>query len=416
MKIPIFPYQGFYIYDNKLIGIDVKQSLDKFPEVEAARQCCDFLNWLAIQYPKNVFATVIKWAILGPFSFIMKVNFENHMHYLHFYDALQTGKNTLADIVLYIWNLVFDESERSTHDLGFGRINTEARLGYAVSKTTYPVTVHEVGSLGDPNYSHIKEAMKRNQESKYARGKFIAKNTYEEIPALSPMFLTSNPRPPNDPGYARRFLTYDFSNSDTKTQEQVKKFNEVYLPNRKLLKTLGDFVAPYVAKNDYKYIFNGYWVEQSTKILKEFYKFACCDLPDWLDDMIDHTELEESIGDASASLHTFFINLINKSAGSAVHRDKQPADSSMANTIEENLEYCLNRDLIPYFVKKYNELIIKPDIMNEIIRSGVKIGGLATVATEIPGFRSASTKINQNDVRIVRGTITDFRKYLSKFL
>ena len=54
--------------------------------------------------------------------------------------------------------------------------------------------------------------------------------------------------------------------------------------------------------------------------------------------------------------------------------------------------------------------------MNEIIRSGVKIGGLATVATEIPGFRSASTKINQNDVRIVRGTITDFRKYLSKFL
>lgn len=231
------------------------------------------------------------------------------------------------------------------------------------------------------------------------------------------MFLTSNPRPPNDPGYARRFLTYDFSNSDTKTQEQVKKFNEVYLPNRKLLKTLGDFVAPYVAKNDYKCIFNGYWVEQSTKILKEFYKFACCDLPDWLDDMIDHTELEESIGDASASLHTFFINLINKSAGSAVHRDKQPADSSMANTIEENLEYCLNRDLIPYFVKKkYNELIIKPDIMNEIIRSGVKIGGLATVATEIPGFRSASTKINQNDVRIVRGTITDFRKYLSKFL
>lgn len=86
------------------------------------------------------------------------------------------------------------------------------------------------------------------------------------------------------------------------------------------------------------------------------------------------TELEESIGDASASLHTFFINLINKSAGSAVHRDKQPADSSMVNTIEENLEYCLNRDLIPYFVKKkYNELIIKPDIMNEIIRSGVKI-------------------------------------------
>lgn len=141
----------------------ILKSLDKFPEVEAARQCCDFLNWLAIQYPKNVFATVIKWAILGPFSFIMKVNFENHMHYLHFYDASQTGKNTLADIVLYIWNLVFDESERSTHNLGFGRINTEARLGYAVSKTTYPVTVHEVGSLGDPNYSHIKEAMKKTR-------------------------------------------------------------------------------------------------------------------------------------------------------------------------------------------------------------------------------------------------------------
>jgi hypothetical protein len=114
--------------------------------------------------------------------------------------------------------------------------------------------------------------------------------------------------------------------------------------------------------------------EESTKILKEFYKFAGCDILAWIEDIIPHTELEESIGDASASLHSFFISLINKSAGSAVHRDNLPADSDVANTIEQNLEYCLNRDLIPYFVKRNDELIIKPDIMNEIIRAGVKIG------------------------------------------
>ena len=215
---------GYYLINNNLIIKDVTQysQINK----DDARKCCDYLNYLAQSgwKNKNIFPTVLKWAILSPFSFAIKYNSDNWLPWLQLYGQGQTGKTTLGLIVLYIWNL-----KSKTHSLGFNHIDSVPRFGNITSRDTYPRLINEVGALltnAYGRYTAITELIKHAVESITIRGKYVESNksftNYQEIPALCAMIFTSNYQPLNDSGFNRR-LIHTFSQRREKGRIRTRR-------------------------------------------------------------------------------------------------------------------------------------------------------------------------------------------------
>ena len=76
----------------------------------------------------------------------------------------------------------------------FSSVDSEAKLGYVLSQTTYPITINEVGALSDEKHKKMLEMVKNSIETRIARSKHIHKTTYTDVPALCACVLTSNPR------------------------------------------------------------------------------------------------------------------------------------------------------------------------------------------------------------------------------
>jgi len=65
----------------------------------------DILDELAKKYKnKDIFHTVIKWAIVAPFSYVLKgIDNNNWMPWLQPYGVIKSGKSTLGIIALAVW-------------------------------------------------------------------------------------------------------------------------------------------------------------------------------------------------------------------------------------------------------------------------------------------------------------------------
>jgi hypothetical protein len=64
---------GYYLVKDELIKKDVTQKSDDITK-DDAEKCCLLLDKLAEEgwINKNIFPTVLKWAIISPFSFVIK--------------------------------------------------------------------------------------------------------------------------------------------------------------------------------------------------------------------------------------------------------------------------------------------------------------------------------------------------------
>jgi hypothetical protein len=64
---------GYYFMDGKLVAYEITQHINKYPEQDEILQCVNLLDELSQKYKnKDIFPTVIKWAVVSPFSFILK--------------------------------------------------------------------------------------------------------------------------------------------------------------------------------------------------------------------------------------------------------------------------------------------------------------------------------------------------------
>jgi hypothetical protein len=115
--------------------------------------------------------------------------------------------------------------------LGSGSIDTVARLGDTISKTTFHKLVDEV-DLGSIYMKDIINYMKTAIESKIFRTKFI--NSKDRIGtrilALTPLLLTSNSPPPvHNSAFMRRIIDRNFSQSESR-----KKTDQISLISKTL--------------------------------------------------------------------------------------------------------------------------------------------------------------------------------------
>ena len=142
---------GFYLENGKIISYKAEQ---REVTKEEIIECARILNELSTKYKrKDVFATVIKWSIISPFSYVLKQiqHDDRWLPWLYLHGWTNTGKTTVGRIVLSIWRKYND---RKKHDIGFSSVDNIARFGRAVSYNTYPVLINEV-QLNDERKSNL---------------------------------------------------------------------------------------------------------------------------------------------------------------------------------------------------------------------------------------------------------------------
>ena len=268
---------GYYLVKDNIIKKDITQR--KNFSKEDVKKCCLLLDKLAEEgwINKNIFSTVIKWAIISPFSFVIKqLDKNNFLPWLMLYGKSKSGKSTLGEISNKIWRL-------RDNDKGFSSIDTAPKLGQVLSQTTYPVLINEVGVLSTNNnfgkYNAIIEMMKNSVTGITARSKFFTYSNYTEIPALSPLILTSNYKIIEDSGFLRRFIAIHFPKEEEKSVEQQENFNRLDL---QILGVLGDFISQNITIDNLR----ADWKITSIEILKEFYRYAGREaesIPKWIE-------------------------------------------------------------------------------------------------------------------------------------
>jgi hypothetical protein len=202
--------KAYHIVDSK------SNSLPKQPTTEQICKCIGTIEKLVQKYRhKEIIPTVLKWAIVAPFDFALKQYTKDmvFLRWLYPYGWTRTGKTTLGNIVLAVWNLMSD----SKYKVPFTKVDTEARFGNILSRTTFPLIINEVSSLGDEKRRSLLEMFKNATETTIARGKYFQKSNYVDIPALSACVLTGNSRPPQDSGFLARIIRCVFTKDDEHT-------------------------------------------------------------------------------------------------------------------------------------------------------------------------------------------------------
>ena len=113
--------------------------------------------------------------------------------WLYLYGSSRTGKTTLGDISCAIQGNYQDEK----YKIPFTNVDTVAKLGEALSKSTFPLVINESGALSDDSkyYKNLIEMIKTAIEGPIARSKFVHKTIYTEIPSFCACIFTSNSAP-----------------------------------------------------------------------------------------------------------------------------------------------------------------------------------------------------------------------------
>ncbi|MDN5868842.1 MAG: hypothetical protein L0H55_15765, partial [Candidatus Nitrosocosmicus sp.] len=339
-------------------NVNAYSEIDKDTK-EKIYSCIQLLDELDSKWPKGFFSTVIKWALISPFSFILKQN-RRWMPYLFLYGYSRSGKNTLGCISLAIWKK-YEKSRRkeNNYEIGFGKINSEARLGHVLSMDTYPRLVNEVGVLTEPKNLNLIEMIKSAVENQDVRGIMVNYRNYTSISALSPLILTSNRSPPpDDSGFMRRIISLYFDKFSSKTREEAKVFEKWLDPQMDKFGILGDFAYSYIKEKPG--LLNGdlEWGVIAKDILVSFYSAVRKNPPAWIEDMIENNTLEENKDNTTIEFRAFLINETNEHYNKYIRNFSNTLTSNQTSTgyvvtnseFTDRLEFCLDNGVIPYMV------------------------------------------------------------------
>ncbi|CAN5303793.1 hypothetical protein BH18THE2_BH18THE2_26080 [soil metagenome] len=429
------PYPGYYFMDGKIIGCDITQRLDFDPysnqeHKKEALECIDVLEGLQSRNKKKTaFPTLLKWVLVTPFSFIIKTEskgIENALQGVHLFDRSDTGKSTLSIYaVLAVWRK-HDEKRGKDNHLGPGSIDSPYRFGQTISKSTYPVLVDEVGALGEDRFYFLVEMIKYALLHRVVRsGKFSENKRHSDILALSDIIFTSNPQPPRDPAYRRRFIIQQYTDSDKLTEDEKKEFKHWLLEEDRIEKlgVLGDFVAKYIIEHpDLVLGFkDSLWHKPGEIILREFYKAAGKEPPSWIELVAE----QSAVQDSNEEKHFELVGFLRHTIQEAYRRDVMAEGrSGIEVDLQMKINDCLKKESIPFLYEhKRNkgeevEVVITSNVLSELKRynrfqTNSSNYTLAALASEIPGFKVDQRKINGANKKVACGPKTKFDEFLT---
>jgi hypothetical protein len=350
----------------------------------------------------DLLATTITWGMVAPLDFMLKMNGSIWLKWLVYWGFSNASKSSSGSIVLGL--------DGHHNDSGFvkgeGSIDTVARLGDLLCKTTFPKMVNEV-DLNADHMRKIVENMKTGIDSMIFRDKFTnsKSNATTPIPSLCPLILTSNAGPPIfNTGFMRRVIDRSFQQSESykETDPVAVEFMEFLRNNLDRLKPLGDFRNWFVMNNQ-EIILDKKTkpLDLGLKILRACYEYiGTAEMLEWLESRLPESQLEDSLEDNKVIVKNAFETLITTTFKSYSRIDVLDEDKLGKNLLtSDRFMTLLSLNLLPYAKLRRNkgDIIINKGILGELYKLGVKerqLPDLHALATFLKGeYRKVGTKV-----------------------
>ncbi len=385
---------GFFILENEppfSIGYEIKNISNE--ELLAA---VEVLNELTTKwYAVDKFATVIRWGLYAPFTYMNKQMKGGMVRWLYLSGFSMTGKTTLGKIMLSLWGL------RGTNERGGASVDTVARLGNALSASTFPLLVNEPG--GAFMKPEIVEMIKSAIEGTTARSKFQG-STFKDIPSLAPFIFASNKTLPEDDALRRRLIIIQFTYGEKIPDERAKQFEREIMPKLDALSAIGQFVAKRVM-NEPSLIITG-WEGFSIKMLKEIYSAVGLEVPRWVSE--EYAEEKDTREETVTSIRSFFKAKIIEAFARNV-----PGQERTGMTYGDKVLMVLNGKYIPWIFLKNDKVYFDTSIMREIKERVIDIGSLKSLS-ELLGWECKKTSIREEEKTSCNVLMSvDFQKFIS---
>ena len=303
-------YPGFFWAKKELVP---NRIVIKDVPAGELREALALLNELADKWFLNVidkFATVIKWGIVAPFVFARKQitkeqNLDLRVPDLILQGERDTAKTTLGEIVsIYMWNMV--DGKRS---FSVGEVNTEATFRDRMSLDTFPRVINEANALFEKMI--LVNMEKTKVDDTVLGGRYYDYVNYRTKLALSPVVFTLNPKPRIDFDelelVPKTALLLEFTAKEIVT-ERKDEFNSQVRPNLHKLGMIGHWVSKFLL--EHQELIKTNWVELAERLLKEMYKFAGMEAPNWVTLNYRTKTYAEILEDKRIGLISEIVNLI----------------------------------------------------------------------------------------------------------
>jgi hypothetical protein len=440
---------GFYIVDvedrekgvtvRKLAAVDYKIEMPREDELREALLFLDELATVWFRVVIDKFSTAMKWWVLAPFSYAIK-QLGTNMPGLYHYGPPNTRKTTINIVGMSLWGYRYQEVASEEKEIPGAAVNTQPRLGYWISRGTFPICIREPGGMFEDK--NMLDMIKSAIEGLTARGRYTDRGhrAYEMFPALAALCFTSNTYIPRDaslPGKRLYILSYWYSealepDSRREDRELMERFDREVKPKLEKLKAVGKFITSRVAENHEILREAGWvgdkWLNVAESLLREAYRWVGLSEPEWLSLNYRSEGATNVYEDIREKVRVFLAERINNEYNKAVGRVivVEPGESGTRETtywryeipLRERIEITLKQALIPWLVLRGETVYITTGVIDELRKAvGDVIGDLRNLA-EILGWeykpkhsiREGSTVKN---VSIIAVPLQKFKDFLA---
>ena len=335
----------------KIIRLDVDE-----PSQDEVNEALNVIDLLAPFFKghETKLSTCLKWGLMSIFDYSIKQIGGTWMPWLYLYGKAGSGKTTLGEIVLFIYDIPNEDN-----NLGGSSFDTVARVGSRVSQFTKPIMVSEPeGALNKPS---IVGMLKSAIESTTARGRYQGK-AYRTIPSFSCGIITANQGLPSGDALFRRFISILFSHNEKKAADNKKEFDEIFKinsPKRSILnklKALGNYFITEIKSNP-ELLLND-WQETADLLVGRAYLDTGHDMPSWILDWHKTETLDDLDEEEIEEIRLFLIEKINRATqkvqvwseetGRPLNQQDLDTDFKTNDDFNDRVWSVLNEKLIPW--------------------------------------------------------------------
>ena len=319
---------GYYMFDGKLIPVNVDTEM---PEVKDLQYALQKMNNLAEFYERsaNNWSGLMFLAVMMPFGYIFKQmnGKQNYIRYPFLFGDINTGKSHLMDIMLHLNGV----PERT---LSGGDIDTKTKIGKYYSQSTFPTAVDEGVTQFAFQKRVVPEIFKRGAESLFVRTDYDLGNA--PIPAYTVFMFANNYAPPNIPGLIKRIILFNFTGAVNTDRDVVNEFEFEFGDVDKLSVI---HPAVYNILKDNLDAFKKSPLTLGKLVWKKLYKMSGLEIPKW----VTHNFVEEKI-DVSMNIKEAYTSWLRESVMVAYTRFYHRAEGEDFTTM---LHTVLSNRLIP---------------------------------------------------------------------
>jgi len=356
---------GFFYHNDKILLSKITPSPIDIEKVKEALYFLTELVEIHFGHVREKFATVLKWFLISPFSYLVKQK-KNMIKALYLFGASGTGKSTMSLICAAIWK----NHHRIIEKAG-SAIDTVARIGNVLSTSTFPEIISE--PQGALLKEEVVETLKNALTGTIARAKFT-QGQYREIPALANLCFTSNHFLPKDDALIRRFYIVSFSKKERPQNSEF--FSQIKAKVEELLPLIGDFFVSLFAQEDEflkKLIFSiteENFMDIAREILVYLHQKAGFTAPEWVDYIVSEDyDLQEYENEERVSI----LLTIKKE----ILREMEKIRFDESLSMPERLKEALEKQIFSFILYKNGTVYLTKEVLTKI---GGKVANLKLLA------------------------------------